>query len=84
MTELEGVALRGTEAEKMTVSFSCAPADERPKNEAAGTCSHFVAKTPWMKPGTVYRVETALPIGDKKIAMVWRDYEAKKYAHHEE
>lgn len=81
--ELEAVARAG-EGDKITVSFSCAPAHERPANEADGKCSHFVAKTPWMRVGVVLRVETALPIGDKTIAMVWREYEPRKYAHHEE
>jgi len=36
-----------------------------------------------MRVGVVLRVETALPIGDKKVAMVWRDYEPRRYAYHE-
>ncbi len=80
---LEAVARAG-EADGVTVSFSCAPAAERPAQEAPGKCSHFVAKTPWMSVGVVFRVETDLPIGDRRVRMVWRDYEARKYAHHEE
>lgn len=80
---LEAMAQVG-DGEKRTVTFACAPADERPAKEAEGTCSHYVAKVPWMRVGEKLRVETALPVGNARVAMVWRDFEAKKYAHHEE
>ena len=83
VTKMEATARIG-EGENRTVSFACAPANERPTNEAEGTCSHFVALAPWMRVGEVLRVETALPIRDKKVPMTWRDFEPKKYAHHEE
>lgn len=83
-TTLEAVARVGQAAEARTLSFECAPANERPANEAQGTCSHFVTKAPWLRVGETIRVDTALPIGASKVAMVWRDFEAKKYAHHEE
>jgi len=80
---LEAVARVG-DGEKRVVSFACAPANERPAQEAAGTCSHFVARTPWMRVGEVMRVETTIPASDHGVAMTWRDFEARKYAHHEE
>ncbi len=70
--------------EKHDVAFACAPANERPANEAEGTCSHYVAKAPWLRVGEVLRVETSLPVGDKPVPMIWRDFEARRYAHHEE
>jgi hypothetical protein len=80
---LEAVAQVGA-GEKKTVSFECAPANERPAKEAEGTCSHYVAKTPWMRTGETMRVETTINVGDHGVAMTWRDFEARKYAHHEE
>ena len=80
---LEAVAQIG-EGERKTASFECAPASERPAREAAGTCSHYVAKAAWMRVGEVLVVTMSLPVGDRAIAMTWRDFEARKYAHHEE
>lgn len=66
------------------MTFDCAPANERPATEPQGTCSHYVAKAPWLRVGENLRVETMLPIGDRAVPMVWRDFEAKRYAHHED
>src|SRR5262245_57903441 len=38
---------RRKDGEAKELKFECAPADERPKGEKEGTCSHFVAKAPW-------------------------------------
>ena len=80
---LEAVAQAG-EGEKRVVSFACAPADERPAHEADGTCSHYVAKTPWLRVGQMLRVDSTIPVSDRGVAMTWRDFEARRYAHHEE
>jgi len=80
---LEAVAQIG-DGEKRTLAFECAPASERPASEAPGTCSHYVAKAAWMRVGEVLKVAMSLPVGDHAIAMTWRDFEARKYAHHEE
>lgn len=80
---LEAVAQIGV-GEGKAVSFECAPASERPANEVAGTCSHYVAKAAWMRVGEVLKVTMSLPVGDRAVAMTWRDFEARKYAHHEE
>ena len=83
VVQLEATARIG-DGEERNLSFSCAPANERPANEAEGTCSHLVALAPWMHVGDVLKVDTRLPIGEQKVAMTWRDFEPKKYAHHEE
>lgn len=80
---LEAVAHIG-KGETKTVTFECAPANERPAHEAAGTCSHYVAKAAWLRVGEVLQVSMSLPVGERAIAMTWRDFEARKYAHHEE
>ncbi|MBX3193063.1 MAG: hypothetical protein KF819_39125 [Labilithrix sp.] len=83
VTTLEAVA-RSASGEVQTMELSCAPRDERPAAEPEGKCSHFVATAGWMKPGERLRVEASLPFGDRRVAMVWRDFEPKKYAHHED
>lgn len=70
-------------ASQHTASFACTPANERPAGETSGTCSHFVAKAPWLRVGELLRVEAMLP-ADKPVLMTWRDFEARTYAHHEE
>ena len=75
---------RGAGGEPRTLTFECAPPNERPAAEAPGTCSHYVTKAPWIQVGHALRVETSLAVGGRTIAMVWREFEPKKYAHHEE
>ena len=70
--------------ERRSLTFACAPANERPFAEPDGMCSHYVATAPWMRSGDVLRVDASLPVGDSRVAMVWRDFEPKKYAHHED
>jgi hypothetical protein len=80
---LEATARSATDETK-TLSFTCAPANERPTAEVEGTCSHYVAKAPWITVGQPLRVETSLPMATRPVPMVWREFEPRKYAHHEE
>jgi hypothetical protein len=64
--------------------FECAPADERPAGERAGVCSHFVAKAPWLKPTDRLTVVVRVPLEDGTYRVEWKDFDPKKYAHHEE
>ena len=66
------------------LAFECAPAEERPSGEREGTCSHFVARAPWVRPGQPIRVVTTLPLRRGDIEYVWRGFEAMRYAHHVE
>ena len=66
------------------ITFEPAPADERPKDEKPGTCSHFVAKAPWMKPTDNLYVVVKIPIDGKEETIRWKDFNPKKYAHHED
>lgn len=72
------------ESEDRAIAFTCAPPDERPGNEAPGMCSHYVAKVPWMASTATMRVDTTLTVGTRSVPMVWHQFSAKKYAHHEE
>jgi len=66
------------------LQFSCAPKDERPQAEAEGTCSHYVAKAPWLKKGERIRVDTTIPFGAEQVELAFRGFEAARYAHHED
>ncbi|MBX3209416.1 MAG: hypothetical protein KF764_30565 [Labilithrix sp.] len=81
-TRLEATAhLRG---EARVLAFACAPDDERPAGEAAGTCSHFVARAAWMTPEDRLEVATSLPLLRGDVAYTWRDFDPRRYAHHVE
>lgn len=66
------------------LKFECAPAEERPKGEKPGTCSHFVAKAPWIKADERLIVVVRIPMDGKEVTIRWKDFLPKKYAHHED
>jgi hypothetical protein len=68
--------------EEKSLSFSCAPNDERPAGEADGTCSHFVARAGWMSPEDRLEVATSLPLLTGEIGYTWRSFDPRRYAHH--
>lgn len=72
------------EGEPKELTFACAPAEERPQGEKPGTCSHFVAKAPWMKPTDTLLVVAKLKLDGKAVTIRWKNFNPKKYAHHEE
>jgi hypothetical protein len=79
-TKLEATAM--VRGEKRPLYFDCAPKDERPANEAEGTCSHFVARAGFITPEDMLRVEASLPLKTGDVPYVWRAFNPKKYAHH--
>jgi hypothetical protein len=72
------------EGESQTLTFEPAPAEERPAGEKAGTCSHFVAKAPWMKPEDDLLVVANFTVDGKEVVARWKNFNPKKYAHHVE
>lgn len=72
------------DGESQTLTFEPAPADERPAGEKPGTCSHFVAKAPWMKPEDDLLVVAKFTVDGKELVARWKDFNPKKYAHHVE
>lgn len=72
------------EGESQTLTFEPAPAEERPEGEKAGTCSHFVAKAPWMKPDDDLLVVAKFTVDGKELVARWKNFNPKKYAHHVE
>jgi hypothetical protein len=65
------------------LTFEPAPKDER-KDDPDGKCSHFVAKAPWMKAEDVLTVTAAATINGKPTTIEWKNFNPKKYAHHED
>ena len=47
------------DGKEFELTFEPAPADERPKDEPAGMCSHFVAKAPWLTAEDVRALKAA-------------------------
>lgn len=72
------------EGESQTLTFEPAPADERPKGEKAGVCSHFVAKAPWMKADDDLLVVAKFTLDGKEVVGRWKNFVPKRYAHHVE
>src|SRR5262249_2202765 len=65
------------------LKFEPAPPEERPRGEKPGTCSHFVAKAPWMKADDVLYVAAKAQIDGADVTVRWKDFNPKKFAHHE-
>lgn len=84
LTKLTAFARRAGEEKQYDLTFECAPPDERPKGEKAGTCSHFVAKAGWMKPDDTLTVVLNLELEGQRHRVTWTKFIPKKYAHHEE
>lgn len=72
------------EGESQTLTFEPAPPEERPEGEKAGTCSHFIAKAPWMKPEDDLLVVAKFTVDGKDIVARWKNFNPKKFAHHVE
>jgi hypothetical protein len=84
LAKFTAYARRIGEGEPQELHFEPAPEDERPKGEKPGTCSHFVAKAPWLKPTEEYTVSFTLVLGEDRHPVKWTKFVPKKYAHHEE
>ena len=76
---ITGTARRG--AEEFALTFEPAPADERPKGEAAGTCSHFVAKAAFLKPTDTLTVVIEVEIDGRKRKCTWKNFDVTKFTH---
>lgn len=72
-----------SDGKEHALDFEPAPKDER-KDDPDGKCSHFVAKAGWMKPTDALTVTTTVTIHDKPTPIEWKDFNPKKYAHHED
>ena len=80
-TKILAKAKRTADEKEFDLTFEPAPADERPKDEPAGTCSHFVAKAPWLKPDDVLTVTAEVSLDGKLRRPTWRQFVPAKYKH---
>jgi hypothetical protein len=76
-------AKRAGDEKEYDLTFEPAPANERPKDEEAGKCSHFVAKAPFLKPTDTITVTLKVMIRDKERTVTWENFDVKKFRHHE-
>ena len=64
--------------------FEPAPASERPAGENPGTCSHFVARAPWLKPNEEIQVTAKVKLESGEATATWKKFLPSNYAHHVE
>ena len=76
------IQIRSAKGGLKEVEFLPAPTEERPTGEAAGTCSHFVAKVAWLNPDIEHRVIVRAVIDGKDEEIRWNSFLPRKYAHH--
>lgn len=74
-------AKRARDEQEFELTFEPAPAGERPKDEPAGSCSHFVAKAPWLKPDDVLTVIAEVNLDGRVRRPAWRQFIIAKYTH---
>ena len=77
---ITGTARR--DGEEFPLTFEPAPADERPKGEAAGSCSHFVAKAAFLKPTDTLTVVIKAEFDGRERKCTWKNFEVAKFTHH--
>ena len=82
-TNLVATATDGA-GEAKAIPMACAPREERPAGEPDGVCSHYVGKAPWIRGGEALQVEASLDVPEGRETFVWRDFDPKRYAHHED
>jgi hypothetical protein len=82
-TSFKAYARRSKEGEPKELTFECA--SPRPKGERDGTCSHFVARAPWLTRDEVIDVTIpSLKVGGRTSRVQWKRFTAAKYASREE
>ena len=84
LPRLVGKAKYASDGKEQEVIFEPAPANERPKDEVAGTCSHYVAKAPWMKADDIFTLTIEAELDGRIRKATWKSFNPKKYAHHED
>ncbi len=82
LTKLTATVRKIGEGEPREIIFEPAPAQERPKDEKPGTCSHFVAKVDWLKPDDNLTIIMNVEIEGNRRRVQWSNFIPNKYAHH--
>jgi len=76
------IQVRTGQGELRTIAFDPAPAEERPADEVPGTCSHYVARVPWLNPDAEHRVILRISLDGQDEEVRWNSFVPKQYAHH--
>lgn len=84
VSQLRGKATKDGDAKEYDLTFEPAPVGERPAGETAGTCSHFVAKTPWLTPGDLWTIVVEVELDGRNRKATWKNFSPKAFAHHED
>lgn len=80
LSQLTAEARRPGDETKHPLDFEPAPKDER-AGDPDGKCSHFTAKTPWMKRDDHLTVTLTVVVDGKKLSVEWNDFVPLKFAH---
>lgn len=83
LEKITAKAKRAGDDKEYDLTFEPAPASERPKDEEAGKCSHFVAKAPFLKPTDTLTVTLKVMIRDKERTVTWENFDVRKFTAHE-
>lgn len=80
-TKFKAKAKRIADEKEFELEFQAAPANERPKDEPEGSCSHFVAKADWLKPDDKITIYLELELNGRVSKPVWRNFVPKNFVH---
>jgi hypothetical protein len=78
--EILATVTRKADNKPVEVKFLPADPKERPKDEKEGTCSHFVAKAPFVQESDILTVTYKVVIRDKERIVTYEDFEVKKFS----
>lgn len=80
---LDGFTAQATSGDgaPQELHFEPASATERPKDEKPGTCSHFVARSPWLQPDDTLLVVARLYLDGREVKARWKNFMPRKHAH---
>ncbi|RPI76307.1 MAG: hypothetical protein EHM42_14860 [Planctomycetaceae bacterium] len=83
---LESLTAQATtgDGESHTLTFEPAPIAERPAGEKPETCSHFVAKAPWMKPEDDLLLVARFSLNGQEVVARWKSFVPGRFAHNVE
>jgi hypothetical protein len=80
VAKFTATAKRDGDEKEYELTFEPTPAAGRP-DDPPGTCSHFVAKAPWLTPDDVLMVSAEVEVDGVVRRPKWRKFVPSKYAH---
>jgi hypothetical protein len=82
LARITGTLRKAGEEKEQELVFEPAPATERPRDEKAGTASHYVARVPALKADDTYEVTAEVELDGRKRRLSWKGFIPKKFSHH--